>query len=124
MIAIKNNIVRQTKYNKTAVILLGSNERFYGSVTNMMVNFFLNQTNGLNCDRLIVGKSTHSALAGTSYSFPYKKIVFKRDLPEREEIQNLTAQVKDYAKVIVYYPQMKSVLIQTPVSKDITHLAG
>ena len=47
-------------------------------------------------------------------------MTFNSDIPSMSEIQNLTNQVKDYAKVVVYYSQMKSVLIQIPVSKDIT----
>lgn len=120
MIALKNNITRRAKYNKTAAILVGSNERFYGQITNMMINFFISQIGGKNYDLMVVGKSNHAALEGLNFHRPYRKIVFKKDLPEREEIQAVTAQIKDYTQVLVYYPQMKSVLVQIPVSKDIT----
>jgi ATP synthase F1 gamma subunit len=120
MLSIKQGIHRKPKNPRTAVILLSSNYRFYGQVTNPLIESFLKITRQQDCDRFIIGKTAHSYLDTIHYDKPYKKIIFQTDIPAMPELQNLTSQIKDHAKVIVFYSQMKSVLIQLPVNKDIT----
>jgi ATP synthase F1 gamma subunit len=120
MLAVKQGIRRKAKNPRTAVILLTSNFRFYGQVTNPLMAYFLKKTEKKDVDRFIVGKTAHAYLESRHYNIPYKKLVFNSDIPSVAEIQNLTDQVKDYARVYMYYSQMKSVLIQKPVDKDIT----
>lgn len=120
MLAVKQGIFRKPKNPRTAVILIASNERFYGRVTNPLLDYFIQQTKGKDLDRLVVGKTAHSYLETASYQYPYKKFNFKTDMPSAEEVHGITSQVKDHAKVIVFYSQMKSVLVQVATSKDIT----
>ncbi len=120
MLAVKQGIRRKPKNPRTAVILLTSNFRFYGQVTNPLMEYFLKKTEKKDVDRYIVGKTAHAYLESRHYNIPFKKLVFSSDIPTMAEIQNLTNQVKDYARVYMYYSQMKSVLIQNPVDKDIT----
>jgi ATP synthase F1 gamma subunit len=120
MLAVKQGINRRPKNPRSAVILLTSNFRFYGQVTNPLMDYFIKKTDKKDLDRFIVGKTAHSYLESNHYQLPFKKIVFSSDIPTMAEIQNLTNQVKDYARVYMYYSQMRSVLIQKPVDKDIT----
>jgi ATP synthase F1 gamma subunit len=120
MLSVKQGIKRKPKNPRTAVILITSNFRFYGQVTNPLMAYFLKKTDKKDLDRFIIGKTAHSILETMNYAIPYKKMLFNSDIPNISEIQNLTDQVKDHAKVVVFYSQMKSVLIQIPVDKDIT----
>jgi ATP synthase F1 gamma subunit len=120
LIAAKNGIKKEVKINKTAVVLISSNERFYGSITNKLLEFFLNQTRDKQIDRFVIGRTAHFYLNETSYAYPFKKITLKRDSPSREELQALTSQIKDYSQVLVFYSQFKSVLIQLSAVKDIS----
>lgn len=120
LIASKHGILREIKIQKTAVILISSNERFYGAITNNLIEFFLAQIGKNDVDRFIVGKTAHGYLDGVAYPFPYKKLTLKKDIPTREELQGLAQQIKDYKRVIVFYSQFKSVLIQKATMKDIS----
>ena len=120
MLAVKQGIKRQPKNPRTAAILITSNYRFYGQVTNPLLAHFQKKTTGKDLDCFVVGKTAHSYFESTHFNEPYKKITFQTDIPTISELQNLTSQIKDHAKVIVFYSQMKSVLIQNPVDKDIT----
>jgi F0F1-type ATP synthase gamma subunit len=120
MLSVKQGIKRKPKNPRTVVILLTSNFRFYGMVTNPLIDYFLKDTGKKDVDKIVIGKTAHANLETLHYNQQYRKMTFNSDIPSMSEIQNLTNQVKDYAKVVVYYSQMKSVLIQVPVSKDIT----
>lgn len=120
MIAVKNGITKEAKIKKTAVILISSNERFYGAITNKLIEYFVENTNSQTLDRIVIGRTAHTYLTDTGYRFPYLKIALNRDIPTREELQMLTQQIKDYSQVLVIYSQFKSVLIQQPVTKDIS----
>lgn len=120
MLSVKQGINRKPKNPRTVVILVTSNFRFYGMVTNPLMAYYLKKTDKKDIDRIVIGKTAHANLDSIHFQSPYKKITFSSDIPSMAEIQDLTNQVRDYAKVIVYYSQMKSVLIQIPVDKDIT----
>lgn len=120
MLSLKQGAKIKPINPRTAVILISSNYRFYGRVTNPLIEYFVQQTAGKDLDRLVIGKTAHSSLETMQYKLPYKQFVFKKDIPDIAEVMDLTSQVKDHAKVIVFHSQMKSVLIQVPVAKEIT----
>ena len=108
------------KDKKTISVLLSSNYRFYGNIDNEVIHSFLEQTPKLPTDRIVVGKTAQVFLKSMNYFNNYKSLEFKNDLPSADELLSLTQLTKDYSQVLVFYPQLSTLLVQKPVVSDIT----
>lgn len=122
-LAAQQHVYSRPKNGKIATILISSNYRFYGKITNDLISFFLKKTlNHKNLDKIVIGKTAESYLKAVNYNQPYELIILKDDFPNFQELKYLTDQIKDYTQVLVFYSQFKSVLVQEPFIKDITQL--
>ncbi len=114
---------RQIKLDKpkdTASILLSSNYRFYGALTNKLLEYFIDSTAKFKTDRIIIGKSATDQLKFAHYDAAYSPILLKADMPTSAELLSLMESVKQYKKIFVFYPELKSLLVQNPTYIDIT----
>ncbi|MBI4036683.1 F0F1 ATP synthase subunit gamma [Candidatus Daviesbacteria bacterium] len=119
LVAIRKQTIQQPKIN-TVSLLLTSNLRFYGHINSQIIHFFINQTNLIKTDRIIIGKLAKQTLQAVRYPNPYKQVIFKKDLPSTHELKKLVETVKNYTQILVFYSQFKNVLEQTAVAEDIT----
>lgn len=119
-LAAAGRVKAKVKNGKTITILITSNYRFYGKITNDLINFYLAKTGNINVDRIIVGKTAKSYLDAIHFAKPYNLQIFKDDLPDGAELKILTDIIKDYSQVLVFHSEFKSVIIQVPVIKDVT----
>lgn len=122
------------KNGKTVSVLLSSNEHFSGSINQDLAKYFVDnvrlQTTPLRISasatsfegqsQIVIGKTAIEWLDSIKYQNPYTKIILKKGYPESSELDVLVRLVKDYSQIIVYYPKMKTVLLQIPTSEDIT----
>lgn len=125
------------KNGKTISLLLSANEHFSGSINQDLTKYFVDkvrsQTHSASqgsskegsgqADQVVIGKTAVEWLDSIKYQNPYTKIILKKGYPESSELDVLVRLVKDYSQIIVYYPRMKTVLLQIPTSEDITQTA-
>lgn len=112
--------VVSTKAKKTISILLTSNYRFYGNIDSQVIHHFMINTARISTDRLVIGKTGDEYLKAMRYFNAYQTIQMKKDLPTAMELSNLSLQIKDKTQVLVFYPQLITLLIQKPVITDVT----
>lgn len=110
------------KNGKTAIVLITSNFRFYGTLNAKLVDFFIKETASRPADIFVVGKAGADLLQSHSFgtSGTFDTFSFKKDLPSNEELKLFVAKLAPYKQVLVFYPQFQSILVQNPVVKDIT----
>lgn len=119
-LAIKRNVA-VVKPKKRLCILLTSNLRFYGSINTALVNYFVGSTRELiDVDKIIVGKDGIDYFKATKLLPNHKEILFKKDMPNAEELTNLAGLSAQYNQVLVFHAKLKSLLIQAATFTDIT----
>lgn len=121
------NIIRRVKKlpelkknGKTLCIMLTSNERFYGHITNDLIEFFLVQVSKVRSDKIVIGKSGVEILGSLNYALAFTPMFLESDFPNNEEYLNLSKLISNYSKVLIFHPRFDSVLVQTPIISDIT----
>lgn len=114
--------VKVKKPKDTIAILISSNNRFYGSIDNDLIHFFLLNSSKFKTDRLIIGQTGLEYFKSINYSQSYQKKILQKDLPSPQELQQLSEITKEYKTVVVFYSELKSVLLQVPKVKLISGL--
>ncbi len=95
--------------------------RFYGSINTTLVNYFVGSTRELtDVDKIIVGKDGIDYFKATKLLPNYKEILFRKDMPDAEELTSLAGLSAQYNQVLVFHAKMKSLLIQAATFTDIT----
>lgn len=116
---LKNKLI-PIKPPKEVVILITSNFRFYGRISNSATQLFMKYTEKHHADQIVIGKLGADLLRSRRYSQPYKLIKLQKDIPNHEEMLNLTELIKNYTSVILIYSEFRTILSQVPVIKDLT----
>ncbi len=111
------------KNGKTVSVLLSSNEHFSGSINQDLTKYFVDMARLQETDQIVIGKTALEWLNSIKYLLPYTKIILKKGYPESSELDALVRLVKDYSQIIIYYPQMSTVMLQIPSRVDITQTA-
>ncbi len=118
-LSLKKN-VKVSKEKERVCVLITSNNRFYGAIDSDLINFFTEKTHQLPTDLVIIGKMALDHFK-TVQSFPrYQPIILERDQPNTEELRKLVDLIKDYNQVLVFYPKLKSLLVQIPQILDLS----
>lgn len=108
------------KNGKTAIVLITSNFRFYGTLNAKLVEFFVKETASRPADIFVIGKSGADLLSSHTFPAFLTFLTFRKDLPSNEELKPFVAKLAPYKQVLLFYPQFQSILVQNPVVKDIT----
>ncbi|MBI2039904.1 F0F1 ATP synthase subunit gamma [Candidatus Microgenomates bacterium] len=108
------------KPKKTISILLTSNFRFSGNIDINVIKFFIESTPKLATDRIVIGKTGLNYLKAMNYFHTYQAVELKEDLPKPLELHQLSQFIKNYTQVLVFYPQLSTLLVQKEVVSDIT----
>lgn len=109
-----------TKQKKTLSVILTSNYRFYGSINSDLIDFFISSTSKLNTDRLLINKAAIDYFKAKPLFPNCQQVMLKKDTPDGLELKALVDTIKEYAQVLIYYPSLKSLLVQIPTVADIT----
>lgn len=117
-LALKKKITLP-KPKKRVCLILTSNYRFYGNINAALINFFIESTQSISTDRIILGKSAVEYFKTSRLILNYQEILLKTDLPSYAELTQLVNMIKDYSHVLVFYSRMKSLLVQEPVVSDL-----
>lgn len=116
----KNPGMQISGSGKTVVILITSNLRFYGKVSNEASRLFLNFTSKNPSEAVVIGKSGNEFLKSQGYQQTYTKLTFQKDIPDSIEMGQLVKLIKNYSRVIVVYSEFKTIITQVPAIKDLT----
>lgn len=120
IISKERKIKPPQKNGKTLAIVLTSNQRFYGKITNELIEFFLVQISKVRSDKLVIGKAGIEAFKSLNYALVYHPWVLEGDFPSNEEFLKLSKYVTIYSRVLVFHPKFQSVMVQIPVITDIS----
>ncbi len=110
----------QPKKKKTVSVLLTSNEHFFGNINQALTAYFTNAMKDGVSDLVVIGNTANEWLKGVGYKAPYTFVHLQRDYPTNQELDGLVQTIKDYNQIVVFHSQMKTVLLQTSTSVDIT----
>jgi len=105
----------------TLAIAMTTNNRFYGVINLEVMKKFLNETKGQPAARLIIGKIGISHLQSIGFREPVEKMVLDSDVPKIADLEKLLALAQSYQKVLLFYPQFRTVYTQTPAVLDIAY---
>jgi ATP synthase F1 gamma subunit len=119
-IAIQRGVIVKSKGQKILSLALTSNDRFYGNINNMLIRFYMVNTTKYPTDRVVIGKTGSQYLKSIHYFHPFQTLEIKADSPTPAELKAIVDATNQYYRVLVYYPQLKTVATQVPVIKDIT----
>lgn len=119
-IAQQNNLKVNFKTKDTISIILTSNYRFYGNINTRLSDAFYKQIQGYKTDLLVIGNTGQHLLKPMANSKNATFINLKKDIPNESELQTLARYIQPYNRILVYYSQFKSVVVQLPTIKDIT----
>lgn len=108
------------KPKQRVCILQTSNFGFYGNINSSIIEFFIEQTKNLECDRIIVGKTGIEYFQSNKIFLSFTKVVLKDDHPNPNELNQFINIVKSYNQVLIFYSRLKSLLKQIPTFTDIT----
>lgn len=108
------------KPKQRVCILQTSNFGFYGNINSSIIEFFIEQTKNLECDRIIVGKTGIEYFQSNKIFPSFTKVVLKNDHPNPNELNQFINIVKSYNQVLIFYSRLKSILKQIPTFTDIT----
>lgn len=115
--------------NKTGTILMviTSNDRFYGSLENPLIRFFMSHSTGIGASeynppvtKVVIGKTGHNYFKAVGKEEGFEFLSFKSDLPDYDELQALSDKIKPFKYSMAFHARFKSVLSQIP---NITNLS-
>lgn len=115
-----NKKVNITKNKKRVSLVLTSNHGFYGKSNADLLKFFVETTQTLDTDRIILGQSGIDYLKNQPAFSSHKEVLLKEDQPSAAELTYLTNLLKEYNQALIFYPTLKSLLVQSPAVTDIT----
>lgn len=103
-------------------VAITSNQRFYGSLNRSVMDAFgLNIVPNSGIDYLIIGHTGKHFIEGTDHEALCSYISFKEDFPAPTETEVFLERVKQYDKVVLYYPKFINIFRQDPATTDITY---
>ncbi len=120
LMAAQKAIAVPTPKKGTISVLITSNYRFYGNINNDLIRYFIVNTIKYQTDRLIIGETALDHFKTIKYFHSFENVILKKDLPSLTELASLATKFKDYSRVLVFYSQFKSVVVQKPTTSDIT----
>lgn len=110
-----------TNKNKTILVAVTSNLRFYGSLNADIMIKFMKESRGKEMDLMVLGSTGTEFLKGNGFEKSYNSMVFKADNPDENEIQQFIEKTKGYQSVLLLYPKFFSLMSIMVGMVDITH---
>lgn len=115
---------KETPKQKVLSVALTSNQRFYGSINVNIMRTFIADVRNADTDITVIGTTGRDFMRSQGFPRKFKRIVFTKEEPTKEEVRNFLEETRSYDIVYVYYPQFKSLVRQEPAKIDITQKAA
>ncbi len=107
----------------TLAVAMTSSQRFYGSLNQMIVKRYAFDMINSDYDLLVMGSTGDEILQGIGFSRTYERMSFRRDVPNKEEMQRFLEHIAKYQSVLLYYPKFKTLVTQESDVLDICEVA-
>lgn len=111
-----------TPVNRPLSVAMTSNQRFYGNLNVSLMAEFVNKTEAVDTDLLIVGSTGIDYMKSQRGAHHYKTFKFHDDAPHIAEIRDFLDTLTGYSPVYLYYPKFISLMRQTVGVLDITEV--
>ena len=118
--ALERNILSKNKKAGAVSILISSNHRFSGAVENKLFLLYVSHTPEFTTKRIVIGKTGQKFLKDSHYWADFDNMETVSDMPNKEELQKLSEEVRKFERIFVYYPKFKTILSQQPNFTDLT----
>ncbi len=105
-------------------MIITSNYRFYGSINEDLIEFFINTAKKLDGEVILLGRAAIDYFKTNQTFKNPKSILLKADQPDSQELLGLINIIKDYNQVLIFHSRLKSLLVQEPMVTDITATSG
>jgi F0F1-type ATP synthase gamma subunit len=102
-------------------VAMTTNNRFYGVINLEVMKKFLSETKGKKMKQMVVGKIGISHLQSVNFKDPIEEMVLDRDVPQINDLEKLLEMARNYEKILLFYPQFRTVYTQTPAVTDIAY---
>lgn len=102
-------------------VAMTTNNRFYGVINLEVMRKFLSETKDRSMARMVVGKIGISHLQSIGFKDQLEKMVLDRDVPKITDLEKLLETARSYQKVLLFYPQFRTVYTQIPAVTDIAY---
>ncbi len=106
---------------KKILILVTSESKYWGNLINSLVSLFISEFNQGSADGIVVGEVGKNLLS--KQGFGAQNVIyfdFNDDKPDWGVIAKVNEQITDYAEIIIFYGQYKSILTQEIKREDIS----
>ncbi|MDO8515558.1 MAG: FoF1 ATP synthase subunit gamma [bacterium] len=118
--ALERKILEKNKKNGAVSILISSNHRFSGALENQLFLLYVSHTPEFTTKRIVIGKTGQKFLKDSHYWAEFDNMETVSDIPNKEELQKLSEEVRKYERIFVYFPKFKTILSQQPNFMDLT----
>jgi len=115
------NNVETTASKGVLAVAMTTNNRFYGVINLEVMKKFLNGLKTQKASPLVVGKIGGAYLKSIEFKGKIEEMVLEKDVPKIADLEKLLERAKSYQKVLLFYPQFKTVYTQTPAVTDIAY---
>ncbi len=102
-------------------VAITTNNRFYGVINLEVMKKFLSETKDQDLKRMVVGKIGIGYLQSIGFKSEVEKMILKKDVPKIEDLEKLLQMAKAHQKVLLFYPQFRTIYTQIPVVTDIAY---
>ncbi|MEK6882356.1 MAG: F0F1 ATP synthase subunit gamma [Nanoarchaeota archaeon] len=113
-------VQKDGKNGKTLAVLITSSKHFYGDLEAKLSKGYLDQTEKLDCERIVVGSIGTEYLNSRNYPHPFEAYVFDREQPTFDEINSLSRKMFAYSKILVFHNKFNSLLDQSITISDLS----
>ena len=111
------------KNGRNISLLITSNAAFHGGLDSELTSYFIQAVGKYSTDIVVIGRSGEKYLRALGFTHPYQTIIFDGDFPKTQEILDLTSNIKDYSKILVYHSKFVTVLDQQVEVSDLSATA-
>ncbi len=106
---------------KKVLILVSSESKYWGNLINSLVKLFIAEFRQGGADAIVVGEVGKDLLAKAGFNAPNAVYFdFSDDKPDWNIITRVNEQIVQYAEIVIYYGQYKSILTTELKREDIS----
>ena len=119
--AANRNLLPPEGENKVLRVAITSNQRFFGTMNLDVINTYEQDSANTPNDKIVVGLTGREYYQAQNNNSIKEFIIFKKDIPDTEETENLLTKFHEYDKVFLYFPRFVTLLRQETGMIDITY---
>lgn len=105
---------------KTVCVLLSANTGLYGAIMQQTFDLFLQTSQRIHADAVIIGKLGVSFLKTASPNLPYTTFDLPDGLIQPQQLHEIILYLLAYEKIIVFHGTFESIITQVPTTSALS----